>query len=71
MRECTLESCENKYFSSGYCMKHYSNFRRKGYPERDTLINKEKTCIIEGCDDPTRAKGLCSYHYFKFRKKEK
>ena len=37
MKKCSVEKCENKHFSKGYCRKHYSQFRRLGY----TL---EKTC---------------------------
>ena len=38
MKKCTIEGCENKHYSKGYCQKHYARFLRHG----DPLYNKDK-----------------------------
>lgn len=30
MRTCSVEGCENKHFSKGYCSKHYQQIRKHG-----------------------------------------
>lgn len=30
MKKCTVEGCDNKYYSKGYCQKHYSQMRKYG-----------------------------------------
>lgn len=32
VKQCSVENCENKYYASGCCEKHYSRLKRHGSP---------------------------------------
>ena len=69
---CIVEGCEGrgcgvggKYFSKGYCHKHYELWRRNGVPEHKPkrMQRPEIACVIDGCIGTTRRKdGLCEWH---------
>jgi len=61
MRTCTLPGCELKYFSTGYCAKHYRALVvRGGY--------KKHECGVEGCSVKT-VNGFCEVHQFRIARK--
>jgi len=59
---CKIKGCKGKYFSLGYCVRHYSQFLRAG-----TLPGRKK-CKVWGCKRGCYAKGLCRIHYSRFQK---
>ena len=66
IKKCSIEGCQTKYHSLGYCQKHYLRFRTHGDPN----IIKTKPrgiCSIIGCGLPHAAKGFCKKHYMKFK----
>jgi hypothetical protein len=62
MKSCLVENCENKYYSKGFCRKHYEKNKKYG----DPLAKKEKQfCSIENCENKYHGKGFCNKHYEK------
>ena len=65
MRICKVDGCSNKYFSKGYCSRHYQQVKKYGkiykqiYPE---------FCTVEGCNNKYLAKGYCNKHYTQLRR---
>lgn len=41
-KNCTVEGCDNKHFSKGYCEKHYKQFKRHGRILERTRYDKNK-----------------------------
>lgn len=80
MKTCTIDGCENKHRSLGYCTKHYRAFKAHG----DPLINKltprmlgdsgktsqvyDKICSIEDCEKPTVCRSWCGMHYIRWQR---
>jgi hypothetical protein len=58
---CSIEGCERKVYSKGWCEPHYRRaLRNGGEPTPDR--QPRTTCSIEGCDKPHDARGLCHGH---------
>lgn len=57
---CSVRDCSRPSKTRGWCVLHYSRWRRYG----DPLEIKHRThCSIEGCNRKHLARGLCSLHY--------
>ena len=64
MKKCSVEGCNNKHHSKGYCQKHYNQMKYHGH----ILKDKEKpSCQVEGCTNKHHAKGYCLKHYTQMR----
>lgn len=67
MSACSIEGCGGKVAGRGFCMMHYTRFRRTGDPLKTRRIapnkNPPKTCTYDGCEKPHQSKGFCSAHY--------
>ena len=64
-RVCSVEGCERKHRSKGYCQTHYHR-QLKGRPlEPKPILYKTAICCVDGCDKPYSAKGMCKSHYFR------
>jgi hypothetical protein len=61
IKKCLVDGCETRYYSKGFCHRHYDQNRRYGmtYP----IIPKETYCSFEGCKKVRVAKGLCNSHW--------
>lgn len=55
VKKCTVEGCEKKHRSKGFCEKHY----RK-------LADSIKKCSVDGCEEKRRRKDYCAKHYHRF-----
>jgi len=64
VRKCEIDGCDNNYLAKGFCIKHYSAYKRNGDPCVDMRI-KHIGCKIDGCDGRHSAKGYCQSHYQK------
>ena len=70
-RYCSVDGCENKHRSSGYCNKHYKAFKKYGDPLESKIHRPPKICSVEGCGIPLNshaARGLCAKHYLRYWK---
>ena len=68
MKICSIEGCDKEIASKGYCIKHYTRFRRYG----DPLIVKrnrehDPICKVEGCNRKHESLGYCNKHYTRLR----
>lgn len=66
---CSIEECDNKHYSRGYCRKHYERLRRHGNPywtEKKREVFEK--CQSKDCDRAHFAKGFCVKHYTRLRK---
>lgn len=63
---CTVEGCDRKHKSRGYCQTHYMQFRR-GVPITPEINvrdrNPPEVCVEDGCSGDVVAKGLCKMHH--------
>lgn len=69
MKVCTIEGCEAKMKSRGFCRMHYNRWYRYGDPNvfpRASMINRQ--CYIEECERPARSRYMCAMHYKRWRK---
>lgn len=65
--QCTIRGCTNKYYSKGYCVKHYSRwykFKDPLYPKKILRIE----CTIKDCHKKHKGHGLCAMHLDRYRK---
>lgn len=68
---CSVEGCEGKGFSRGFCNKHYQEAKANG---TITVVPKGtiKVCQSEGCTSTKiEGHGLCSLHYKQMRRANK
>lgn len=69
-RLCTIVGCGKREHARGYCIGHYTKFRKHGDPlHGKTLPPRSKTglCSIPGCSRKHMARGMCSTHYERWR----
>lgn len=66
-RKCTVEGCNAKHTSGGYCSKHYRLMRETGSTDDVPRKNARKKCTVEGCDEWRVGWGLCRLHYERQR----
>jgi len=59
---CTIEGCKRPYRAKGYCVVHYSMWRRG---EMEGHKARYKTCTKEGCKKPRALGSLCAEHAAK------
>ena len=57
---CSVDGCQKKRRTRGFCPTHYSAWRR----QRPTLDE----CTVEGCSRKAPQKGLCTMHYQRVQK---
>lgn len=61
---CSVDGCDRRKFSRGWCKAHYQRVRRTGSTgTADVLVfSGAVECRYEGCDRPHYARGLCVKH---------
>lgn len=64
MRECSVEDCNNRHNSHGYCQAHGLRFFRYGDPLGNfQRVPLPEFCSVMDCEKPrARANGLCQMH---------
>jgi len=67
MKNCSINNCNKKHESKGYCRSHYNKFRRFGDPLYERKLNIFKKCKIEDCKNKSSSLGYCGSHYSKFK----
>jgi hypothetical protein len=64
---CSIESCERKTYSRGWCRRHYDKWRNHGDPlagwDGDGSRIQADECSVHGCILTPLSKGLCQAHY--------
>lgn len=60
MKICIIDDCCNKHRGLGYCLKHYTRFKKYGHP---LYKLPKKYCKVNECKLPYFSKGFCSTHY--------
>lgn len=67
MKTCSIEGCERKHRSKGFCGAHYQRVSKKGDPGGPTVAPRSgiEPCAVEGCDKPYRCSGYCGTHYWR------
>jgi hypothetical protein len=68
MKNCSINNCNKKNESKGYCRSHYNKFRRHGDPLYKRKLNVFKKCKIENCNNKIHSLGYCHSHYNKFKR---
>jgi len=68
MKNCSINNCNRKHESQGYCRSHYNKFRRHGDPLYERKLNVFKKCKLENCNNKTESLGYCRSHYSKFKR---
>ena len=65
IKKCSVEGCERKHKTKGYCSMHYQRHYRgsplSGRPPKPAM------CSVEGCERKHKAKGYCNTHYQRQR----
>lgn len=62
---CTVEGCNRKHHSQGYCGKHWHQITRHGQitPDRERQrYGPEDKCSVEGCANRPHILGMCNKH---------
>lgn len=61
-RQCSVEGCERRHRSRGFCRLHYDQFRATG------ALGSTPLCLVWGCEEVHAAQGYCKTHYYRKRK---
>lgn len=64
---CTVDGCEARHLSGGYCSRHYKLMRETGSTEDRPRKNARKPCTVPGCEAWRVGHGLCRLHYERQR----
>lgn len=69
MKICKVDGCGVKYKSLGYCLKHYSRYKRYGSPEIVKIVKGVHVgCLVKECNKKHHSHGYCSKHYSRVQK---
>lgn len=71
MRTCSVEGCERKHSSKGYCGKHYVQIKRCGEIIDDKIkykLEHPRLCSVEGCNNKHRRNDFCERHAQQYKK---
>ena len=63
MKKCSVEGCDGKHYSLGFCNKHYKQYKKYGEVKED----RPEICSVEGCEEKHHALGFCNKHYMQIR----
>ena len=77
-RTCSIDGCEKRFYSRGWCKLHYERWSTSGHPLGKPCRGCGKhfegqfycaeckpVCSIGGCGAKVNARGLCSRHYMR------
>lgn len=69
VKPCSIDGCEKRAESRGWCNTHYERWRRNGDPGAAGDARKRPIvdCSIEGCTGTAAARGWCEKHYARWR----
>ena len=64
---CSVEGCEGRATTRGWCPKHYTRWKVTGDPLKTKPVGARKKpkrpCVVEGCEANIKSLGLCGKHY--------
>lgn len=66
MKKCSIEGCEKKHNSKGFCRSHYMKNKAHGNPLFERIIKLD--CNVEGCHESHLANGFCNKHLLRYKK---
>ncbi len=61
-RLCSVEGCETKHGSKGYCNNHYAQWRRLGDPLASKPRKERADCAAELCQRKAQTHSYCDTH---------
>lgn len=70
-KKCTVDNCNSKYYSKGFCNSHYQKNRRNIESYGSLKIIRDKLCTFKDCNKAHVAMGFCENHYNKFKRKQR
>ena len=59
---CSIEGCDRRYHSNGYCSTHYRRWKVHGDPRKGARPKPPETCTVEGCETLHARSGYCHKH---------
>ena len=67
---CSIDGCETRARSRGWCDKHYQRWRTYGDANAKVRPRSANVgpCAVEGCDTPSRKRGWCASHYSQWQR---
>lgn len=66
---CSVGGCEKPRIARGWCVMHYSRWKRHGDPLVKTRPKSESPCSIEGCERERYGRmDVCNMHYKRFNR---
>jgi site-specific DNA recombinase len=69
---CSVDSCPEPYYASGYCFIHTHRLRRHGEPgaplRQKMPPYRGALCSSGGCERTAVAVGWCQHHYYKWKR---
>src|SRR5699024_5595444 len=67
MKVCSVEGCDRKVKTRGFCGMHYKRFMKTGDPGEVEPRRGGKECSVDGCNKEYVASGYCGMHYQRWR----
>jgi len=67
MNACSVEGCDRKVKTRGFCGMHYKRFMKTGDPGEVEPRRGGKECSVDGCNKEYVASGYCGMHYQRWR----
>lgn len=64
---CSVPGCDRESSSRGWCVAHYSRWRRTGQVGAAELAVKgvRVKCSVSGCQRDSTSRGMCGMHYLR------
>jgi len=66
-RTCSVEGCGRPVLARGWCVAHYTRWRRGSDMAAPVDARPVATCSVDGCEVDAVARGMCPRHYERAR----
>jgi hypothetical protein len=68
-RTCSVDGCDERHRSRGWCNRHYQRWLKYGDPDAPRKnAPQPSVCNVDGCERGSYLRGWCNAHYLRWHR---